>query len=70
MFSLLYSVFFRHARPLFRRWLCVAGSMLGVFLVICFSPTAENGLGTLWGNLFIVAAALCWVCLLYTSRCV
>lgn len=61
MFALLYRVIFQHERPVLLRWLCVAGSMIGVFLVIVFSPTADSGFGALIGNLFIIGAVVCWV---------
>lgn len=61
MFALLYRVLFHRERPGLLRWLCVAGSMVGVFLVIVFSPTADNGFGALIGNLFIIGAVVCWV---------
>lgn len=61
MFTLLYRVLFARERPGIRRWLCVAGSMAGVFLVIVFSPTADDAMGALTGNLFILGAAVCWV---------
>ena len=61
MFALLYRVLFQHERPGVLRWLCVAGSIVGVFLVIVFSPTSDGAAGALTGNLFIIGAAVCWV---------
>lgn len=67
MIALLYGVLFCHEHPGLRRLLCVAGSMAGVFLVIRFSPTGEDEMGTLIGNLLIVGAAVCWVAYIQVS---
>ena len=58
MMTLLYRVIFTHERISLMRWLCVAASLLGVFLVI--SADTGDGPGSLMGNLLMVAACLCW----------
>lgn len=61
MIALVYSVIAKGLRPSILRWLCVIGSIIGVFLVIRFSPSSDNGTGQLIGNLLILSAAICWV---------
>lgn len=61
MLSFLYHVIFLHKPLELRRGLCVLGSLLGVFLIIVFSPAEGSGRSTLVGNLLILCAAICWV---------
>lgn len=58
MMTLLYRVLAKRERISPLRWGCVLLSLLGVYLVI--RADATGGAGSLTGNLFMVAAALCW----------
>lgn len=58
MMTLLYRILFKRERISLLRWFCVAASLLGVFFVI--RADAGDGLGSLLGNLLMVAACLCW----------
>lgn len=61
VFSLLYAVLFKKMRVGRMRVLCTAVSLAGVFLVIRFGEGGGEGLGSMKGNLLILACCLCWV---------
>ena len=58
MMTLLCRVLVQHARVSPVRWALVALSLLGVWLVI--RADAQEGAGSLAGNLFMIGACLCW----------
>ena len=58
MMTLLYRAVIRRERLSPLRWVCVLLSVLGVYLVI--RTDAADGGASLAGNLFMVAACLCW----------
>jgi len=58
MMTLLFRVFVRHERISLLRWVCVLLSLIGVYLVI--QADAAEGAGSLFGNLLMVCACLCW----------
>ncbi|MBQ2989972.1 MAG: EamA family transporter [Clostridia bacterium] len=57
MLTLLFRVLFCRERISRVRWLAVAVSLAGAYLVIV---TGGEGAGTLYGNLLMVCACLCW----------
>ena len=65
MMTLLFRVFFCRERISGTRWLAVALSLLGAYLVIVTGNDA--GGGSLTGNLLMVCASLCWTGYILTS---
>lgn len=58
MMTLLYRAVVRHERLSPLRWGCVLLSLLGVYLII--RADAGEGGASFTGNLFMIAACLCW----------
>lgn len=66
VFSLLYDVLFQRKRASHMRWVSVALSLCGVFLVVGSGASGARS-GSLQGNLLIVGCCLCWVAYIQIS---
>lgn len=64
MLTLLARVIFMRERIAPARWVCVLLSLVGVYFVI---RVDGEGAGSLAGNLFMVAACLCWMGYILTT---
>lgn len=65
MLTLLFRVVFCRERISLLRWIAVALSLIGAYLVIV--TDGSEGTGTLMGNLLMVCACLCWTGYILTT---
>ena len=65
MMTLLYRVVFCREKISALRWACVLLSLAGVYFVI---RTGSEGVGTLFGNLLMICACLCWTAYILISK--